>query len=164
MRIAQYHRIKMILSIFLVILFQATLCANAQTAENRSLSPSTPSYMVNLRIKYLENERKIEETNYATVRQNRIQKEVQGSLLLYFLNLEGKHKEFDSETSVDNEKIHFSGLKSDIKVWIQFFDIFYIWGNQKQLKSKYTHTQSSVTLFKESENGQTKCPRYWTYL
>ncbi len=132
------------------------LCHHATGQESgETYDNENPSYLMNLRFKYLENERETEtdEASYTKVLQTRTQRSLQGNLVLYFFELNGRSREYLSKTKVDAEEIKVSGSRDDILGMIRPIDFLYVWGQQKGLNSKYTDRDGSTISFQEEEEA-----------
>lgn len=143
-------------NLYVCLLLVFMCCYNAYGQEVDGVYDDlNPSYQMNLRVKYLENDRETEtdEASYTKVLQTRTQRVLQGDMVLYFFELDGSYREFFSRTKVDEEEIKVSGLKDDILGLVWPIDILFLWGQQKGLKSKYTDSDGSIISFQEEEEG-----------
>ncbi len=141
--------------LFFVLILCQTVYGQEIEEANESYDDPNPSYLMNLRIKYLENERETEtdEASYTKVLQSRTQREVQGNMTLYFFEVLGRYKKFFSRTKVDDEEIKVSSVRDDVIALIRPLDFMYVWGQQRGLKSKYTDRDGSTVNFQEEEKG-----------
>ncbi len=150
-----YYLLKQIRLLPVCILFLLPMFGFGQELETETYEPADPgpTFLLSIGAKYLENDRVIEESNYSDVHQKRKQTDVQGNLFFYLLNMEGKYKEYNASTKVDTEEIRFSGQQDNLISWIEFFNIVYLWGQQKNIHSDYKHTYDSTTGFFEEEKA-----------
>lgn len=150
-------RIRLLILLGLLCLLTAPVGGTARAQEFENLDSTykdrEPSYYARLSVEYLDNERDTEETGYYDLSQRRVQKEGNGSLKLYFFNLDGHYKAYDSRTRIGEDKTRLSSIRDTINARVELLEYIYVFAQGRDLDWRYRHVDDGVEDFYESESA-----------
>lgn len=122
---------------------------NTDADENES------TYFINMKLKYMDNERTTEESNYADVYQRKLQNDAKANLVFHDLHLDANYKRYNSQVRVDKDESRIFDQRDNISIWVPFLNVFYIYAQNKGTRSEFNFLDESVLTFLEFESAVT---------
>jgi len=111
------------------------------------------TYLVKLKLDYLENERQTSETDYYDVYQQKIQKEGKGRLVFHGFHLDGLYQQNDSTVRIAEDESRLCHTRDSVGVWVEFLKYFYVYGQKRGLDSHYRFVDDGLPSFTENETA-----------
>jgi len=129
--------------------------ARAQQLENPNtdVDEDESTYFINIRLKYMDNERNTEESNYADVHQRKLQNDARANLMFYNFHLDGSYKRYNSQVKVNNDESTIFDQRDNISLWVPFLNFFYLYAHNKGTRSEFNFFDESVLTFLEYESA-----------
>lgn len=141
---------------FIFLILNHTLSAqNIPEIEELTQAEEKPFYILNLKLKYSQNEEETEETNYPTDYEKRTEQLLNGNLRLMALRLGGEYRLYDFNSSVGDYRIELRRKQFSIGAQVNL-PLFYIWGSQRNQQYTDAYDYLNVTTFRESEQVDTQ--------
>lgn len=143
--------------VFAILLWTMGITAHLSAQEFESLDNTykdkEPAYSARLSLEYLDNKRDTEETGYYDLSQKQIQKEGHGNLKIYFINMDGHYKAYDSAIRIGEDKTSLFDVRSTISARAEILDYIYLFAQQRDQKWRYKHVDDGVRDFYEKEKA-----------
>jgi len=148
-------RALLLLFLICLLLYAGGRTAPAQefaTLDN-SYQEKEPGYYARLSIEYLDSERDSSQTGYYDLFQKKTQKAGNGSLKLYFFNLDGHYQAYDSKIRSGDDQTSLSSSRDAISARAEFLRYFYLFAEKRNLEWHYRQIADGVENVTENESA-----------